>query len=138
MKLRRSIVAIALIFTLSVVLSVALAAVNPGISPQYTYTSVIKSTINVSGSTASASGSITPKPSNYRTFVKVELQKKENGSWTTIASWTKSNESGVSSVKGSKTLTKGITYRVYTTGKVYDSSGNLLETAYKASNTYSY
>lgn len=36
MKLRRSIVAIALIFTLSVVLSVALAAVNPGISPQYT------------------------------------------------------------------------------------------------------
>lgn len=138
MKFRRSIVAIALTLVLSVVLSASQAAVNPVISPQYTYTSVIKSTLNVFGGTASASGSITPKPSNCRTFVKVNLQKKENGSWITIASWTESNESGVSSVRGSKALTKGITYRAYTIGKVYDSSGSLLETAYKASKTYSY
>lgn len=138
MRLRLFVVTVLLTVILSTTFSTALAANMPGITPQYTYTSVIKSSINVSGKTATAAGSITPKPYNRKTFVKVQLQKKENGSWMTIASWTESNDNGVSSVMGSKTLTKGNTYRTYTTGKVYDNSGNLLETVYKASSIYSY
>ena len=138
MRFRLFVVTVILSVILSTAFSTALAANVPGITPQYTYTSVIKSSISVSGKTATAAGSITPKPYNRKTFVKVQLQKKENGSWTTIASWTESNNNGVSSAMGSKTLTKGKTYRTYTTGKVYDSSGNLLETVYKASSTYSY
>lgn len=138
MRLRLFVVTVLLTVILSTTFSTVLAANMPGITPQYTYTSVIKSSINVSGKTATAAGSITPKPYNRKTFVKVQLQKKENGSWTTIASWTESNDNGVSSVMGSKTLTKGNTYRTYTTGKVYDNSGNLLETVYKASSIYSY
>lgn len=138
MRFRLFAVIVIISVILSSAFSTALSANVPGITPQYTYTSVIKSSISVSGKTATAAGSITPKPYNRKTFVKVQLQKKENGSWTTIACWTESNNNGVSSAMGSKTLTKGSTYRVYTIGKVYDSSGNLLETVYKASSTYFY
>ena len=138
MKFKLSVLTFLVTLLLTTVFLTALATNMPGITPQYTYTSVIKSSISVSGKTATAAGSITPKPYNRKTFVKVQLQRKVNGSWTTIAFWTGSNENGVSSAIGSKTLIKGSTYRVYTIGKVYDSSGNLLETVYKASSIYSY
>lgn len=139
MKLVRLIRLSLLIALLVTNLSSAFAAVaNPGIKPQYKHTSSLTSELSISGGTASVKGNVTPTSDANRANVKVELQQLVNGSWKTIETWTASSTKGGCTAKGTKVLTKGYSYRVYTTGKVYDNAGTLIETSYKASSSKSY
>jgi len=67
----------------------------------------------------------------------MELQQLNGGKWTTIKSW---DTSGSGTVYLDKTwyVSPGYSYRVYTTAKVYNSSGILLETAFATSNSVNY
>lgn len=71
--------------------------------------------------------------SNHSTRVSVFVQKKVGNSWSTIAS-----SSGVEAATVTVSATKGTTYRVYSTCKVYDAAGNLSDTStsYSAEKTY--
>lgn len=75
--------------------------------------------------------------SSYGTtaYVKVELKYYKDGSWQVFDSWEDSGNR-FAAVGERIRVTPGYTYRVYTTHKVYSSSGALLETfTDKSSNT---
>lgn len=83
---------------------------------------------------ASCSGQIKPNASNKKAKVTIKLQKKTGSSWTTMQTWSKT-ATGLAGAKasGTRAVTAGLTYRVYLTGYVYDSNGNVLESITKAS-----
>lgn len=116
-----------------IVTMAGIAYAEEGIMPCYTYVKNTRATLSISSGTATVLGNIQPS-GNLKTSVIVRLQRESNsGSWTTISTWTDSNECGKSEAGGTKALTSGYNYRVYITGKVYNSSGIVLETV----NTYS-
>ena len=69
----------------------------------------------------------TEVPPNYDAYVKVELQRKNGTSWTTIKTWTDRYES-YAMVSCYYAVTSGYQYRLKLTHKAYDSNGNLIET----------
>ena len=75
--------------------------------------------------------------SSYGTtaYVKMELKYYKNGSWQVFDSWEDSGNRNAL-VEDYVRVTPGYTYRLFTTHKVYNSSGALLETfTDKSSNT---
>lgn len=114
------------------------AFAGPDIMPYYTYVGTIKVDFSVDGTIAECLGRIKPK-SNEQTSIVVNLQRKSSGgTWSTIATWTDRCASGLSEAGGTKSVTKGYDYRVYATGKVYNSSGSVIETVNKYSSVISY
>lgn len=128
-----------LVMCLVLILSiVSVAHAEDGIMPCYSYTSSIAASLSISDGVAKAAGKITPEDSR-RTTITVRLQRESSsGTWVTISTWTGSNASGKSEAGGTKSLTAGYNYRVYVTGKVYNSSGTVLETVNKYSTTKAY
>ena len=114
------------------------AYAEEGIMPCYAYVNSIKASLSVSSGTAKAVGNIIPS-GDLKTSIIVRLQRESStGSWTTISTWTSSNESGKSEAGGTKALTSGYNYRVYVTGKVYNSAGTVIETVEKYSTIKAY
>lgn len=130
---------ICLVLSLLLVLFTATAAsAECTIMPRYAYVSTINSSLSISSGTARAVGKVATDQ-NMKTSIIVRLQREySSGKWTTISTWTSSNESGASEAGGTKTLTSGYNYRVYVTGKVYDSAGTVIETVDKYSTTKTY
>ena len=128
-----------LVVSLMLVLSVtSFASAECTIMPRYTYASAVSANLSITSGTARAVGKVATDQ-NLKTSIIVRLQKEySSGKWTTISTWTGSNESGASEAGGTKTLTSGYNYRVYVTGKVYDSAGTVIETVDKYSTTKSY
>lgn len=128
-----------LVMCLVLILSiVGVAHAEDGIMPCYSYTSSIAASLSINDGVAKAAGKITPEDSR-RTTITVRLQRESSsGTWVTISTWTGSNASGKSEAGGTKSLTSGYNYRVYVTGKVYNSSGTVLETVNKYSTTKAY
>lgn len=105
----------------------------PTITPYYTHTNTLVVSLNINNVQAKAAGQIVPY-SNQRTSITVKLQKKGNGNvWSTISIWSGSNTIGASEAGGYKTIDKGCQYRVYVIGKVYGSTGDVVETVSKYS-----
>ncbi len=101
---------------------------------RYTDAASVSVSLNISGGKASCSGQIKPNASNKKAKVTIKLQKKTGSSWTTMQTWSKT-ATGLAGAKasGTRAVTAGLTYRVYLTGYVYDSNGNVLESITKAS-----
>lgn len=135
MRLRGTCLMMCLVLMLSIV---NVASVEEGIMPCYSYTSSIAASLSISDGVAKAAGKITPEDSQH-TSITVRLQRKSSsGTWSTISTWTGSNAGGKSEAGGTKSLTSGYDYRVYVTGKVYNSTGTVIETIDKYSATKSY
>lgn len=116
----------------------AVAHAEESIILRYSYVSSLSASLSISSGTAQAAGKVSPS-NNLRTSITVRLQKENSrGRWSTIVVWTGSNESGASEAGGTKVLTSGYNYRVYVTGKVYDSAGEVIETVDKYSAIESY
>lgn len=116
----------------------AYAAIRePDVLPLYTHIDSLASTIKIFAGNAQSAGKIRFQ-NNRRASITVKLQQKVDGKWKTLQSWTDSNSSGVCSAGGSKSVEKGYSHRTYVTGRVYDSRGNCLETASKASSSKYY
>ncbi len=105
---------------------------------RYDYISSVAARLSIDGGTAKASGRIIPL-GNRKTSIIVRLQRETSpGMWTTIAYWTGSNAAGSSEASGTHTISSGYNYRVYTVGKVYDSSGSVIETGTAYSSVHYY
>ena len=127
-----------LIYLLLVLFIVNVAHADEGIVPYYAYTSSISASLSINGAVARAAGKITPENSLH-TSITVRLQKESSsGAWSTISTWTGSNTSGKSEAGGTKVIASGYKYRVYVTGKVYNSAGSVIETVNKYSAVKSY
>lgn len=123
-----------------VVMAIAEESENPPGPPlDYQHTQSVSARLTISGGKAIAFGEVVPYD-HMRTSITVRLQKSTNGSsnWTTIGTWTGSNPHGDAQARGTKAISQGYYYRVRSTGKVYDSSGNVLETVTKTSTVKSY
>ena len=124
----------AAVLTLTPAVSWAETAMNPLnnqqgsiISPCMLYIYEAKSNLTISGTKATISASAIGYES-YATKAKIvaELQVKNGNSWTTVETWTVTNNSDTAKVSETYTVTSGNTYRVKATATVWE--GNLSET----------
>lgn len=65
---------------------------------------------------------VTPSVSSYYSTISMKLQRYSGGSWHTLTSGTDS-DTGVNAYSRSYYVTKGYTYRVYSTVTIYKSKG---------------
>ena len=73
----------------------------------------------------------------YNAKVTVELQRYQNGSWTTIKTWTDYGDA-FATVDKDYYVTSGYYYRLKITHQAYTYSGTLVETIYKYSDVINY
>lgn len=127
----RLIAFLALIALLIPLLAVPAAAASRGI-----VLSSFSADLDISsGGTATCSCSA--RASGCTISVAMKLQRYQNGSWTTLKTWS-ANQSSPLSLSGTKTVASGYNYRVSATCSVYNSSGSFVESAttYSASKYY--
>lgn len=128
------------------VLSLLLAAIpftaicEDSLDPQSEYTSNINATLSINGSKASVQGTITPKASTEtrKVSIIVYLQRKENGKWHSLDSWSGSATNARAKASGSKTIERGYEYRALAVGRISTAEGVLLERPTSASSSQSY
>lgn len=111
----------------------AVNTVNPSmesvVAPRFTAINSMSAGLSIdSWGKATCSGWVTPSDNSYTSNLTVSLQKSTSSGWSTIKSWTASGAGffGVV-IEGYYYVANG-TYRVCSTARVYNSSGNLLET----------
>lgn len=116
------------------------AVCEESVEPQWEYASIIKATISINGNKASVQGYITPKSSteNRKLSIIVYLQRKENGKWRSLDSWSGSATNATAKASGSKTIERGYEYRALAVGRISTAEGVLLERPTSASSSQSY
>lgn len=121
---------LAFILILGMILPVSAAVANPitPVEPMYDYVNLVYARLEIGedwGMTT-CTGTITAKQL-LPVKVIVRLQKLD-GYWQTIKSWSATG-TGSASHTGNYAVYSGYTYRVSVIGYVYDSNGNIIETA---------
>lgn len=123
--------------------SMAEAAVVPvnyqqenDVVPYMMYIVDSRATLGISGQTASVSCWV-KGDSSYATKAKVvaELQEKRGSSWTTVITWTDTQNSYRASVSKTRSVTKGKTYRVKATVTAWEGAQSETQTVYSGEKT---
>ena len=103
----------------------------------YLYTISTSSVLSFSGSTATCKSTVCGMNGYVTKIVFTQkLQKKVDGSWTTIKTWTTTKNQTSASVVNSKSSMSTGTYRLKTSAKVYN--GTAYETVTSTSTTIIY
>lgn len=137
--MRKKLIGLTLVLVVLSISVTAIAQILPPISPYYTDTSVIAVGFTIENGVAGCDGMVSPNSSSKIATVSVRLQKLVNGRWTQIASWSDTASAGLTAMaSGTKSLTKGYSYRVMVYGTVKDANGNVLERTSRASDTKTY
>ncbi len=89
-----------------------------------------------SNGTATCYGT-TRSSSGYTAKVKVELQRKKSGSWSTIKSWTATNSS-YAVIDKEYSVTSGYSYRLKVTHSALDGNGTVQSSVTNYSTIHSY
>jgi len=113
---------------------------KPGvITPKFTYISLLNAGLDINSSgKATCIGHASAYDSSHTTRLTVELQKYTGNGWSTIKSWsTSSTGQSIAGLEEDYYVVHG-TYRVCSTAKVYNASGNLLENKSAYSDTVTY
>lgn len=107
-----------------------------GIAPYMLYIVDSESSLSISNRVATADCWVLgEKGSATKAKVVAELQEKSGSSWSTIATWTDTQNAYKASVYSSKTVTVGKTYRVKATVTVWKGSLSETQTVYSAERT---
>ena len=108
-----------------------------GISPCYTYTSYVSTSLTISGGDAICNTYAEGFDSTTKITITQTLQRKSGGSWVDVWSWTNTKYNWYYNYTNYHyPLTKGTTYRVKSCVKVY--SGSNYETIYSYSGSQTY
>ncbi len=101
---------------------------SSAISPRYVYikSNNVNLTINQNTGVATCT-SYCYATSGYTVKIECKLQRYTGSSWITLKTWTASADR-YASISETCTIPSGYTYRVYTTFRIYNSAGTLLET----------
>lgn len=92
------------------------------VTQNYSYTLSCSSSLSISSRNATCKSRIVGMTSVTKISITQKLQKKSNGSWTNVKTWSKTYNSTSALYTNSKTsLSKG-TYRTRTVAKVYSGS----------------
>ena len=111
------------------------ASAEPDFEHRYSHMKSIAAYLDIEDGTAYSDGEVIPISfsANYTARITVYLQRKANGSWQTIATWSDSQVNGVAMAGGSRTVTSGYESRTYVVGTISDADGTLLERATRTS-----
>lgn len=101
---------------------------------RYSLTSSITASLSISGGTAHVAGKVSAKYASAQCTVKVQLQKKINGTWYSWKTW---NGSGTQNATagGDVTVTPG-SYRTCVLGTVNYNGSTEYPVKYSATKTY--
>ena len=124
---------VALLLAVLLFAAMTVSASAETISPRYTAIASFSSALTISkdviGNKTSCSTKVTTDNSNYKIELTMELQKDG----TTIKTWTET-DNWVNSMSKTYYVSGGSEYVLFSTAKVYNASGKLLETATMYSN----
>lgn len=102
-----------------------------GKAPYMLYIVDANCTLSISGTTATVNCWVKGDSIDAtKAKVVAELQEKNGSSWTTIATWTDTQDSYRASVNKTKTITAGNTYRVKATVTVWEGTASETRTIY--------
>lgn len=96
----------------------------------------ISSSLTRTGSNAVISSSIIGQNGVTKTSVTSTLQRKVNGKWVDVKSWSDTQNKNLSSLNKTNSITKGYSYRVMTKGTAY--RGDVSESSTVYSNVITY
>ena len=117
-----------LLVTVLMLFAVVPAQASDQPTPRYAYITTLAGDISIdSSAVASCYGSVSTL-NNLPVKVVVELQIYRGGEWVTEKTWIKTG-TAVATIAEYYNLAYGNNYRVKVTGYVYDTNGNLLESA---------
>ena len=137
--MQKKLIGLALVLVILISSASAFAQILPPISPYYTDTSLIGAGLSINNGVASCDGFVSPNSSSKIATVSVRLQRLVDGRWSQIASWSDTASAGLTAAAtGTKSVTKGYSYRVMVYGTVKDAAGNVLERTSRASYTVDY
>lgn len=106
------------------------------IAPYMLYITDASSELTISARVATVNCQVLgEKGSATKAKVVAELQEKSGSSWSTIATWTDTQNAYKASVKQTKSVTAGKTYRVKATVTVWEGSLSETQTLYSAERT---
>ena len=104
-----------------------------GIAPYMLYIVDANCTLSISGTAATVNAWVIGDDFDAtKAKVVAELQEKDGNSWTSIATWTDTQNSSYASVYKTKSITKGKTYRVKATVTVWEGSASETQTIYSS------
>jgi len=108
--------------------------------PNYTHTTYIAATLDISGGTASSSGEMVPhsSPETRVVYILVVLERYEDGVWHVVKSWSNTAYNTMASAGGTWTVPAGYKYKTYVSGKIFTGEGVLLEHVTKNSPIVNY
>lgn len=107
---------------------------TPETQMRYSLTSIITASLSINGGTAHVAGNVSAKYASAHCSIKVQLQKKINGTWYGIKSWTSSGTLSASA-GGDVSVSSG-SYRTCVTATVTYNGQS--EHPYKYSGTKTY
>ncbi len=97
------------------------------------YIEDVQCSLDITGSTATVDCFVTGRRTTAtKAKVIAELQVKNGSSWTTIATWTDTQDSYRATVNKTKTITAGNTYRVKATVTVWEGTASETRTIYSS------
>ena len=99
------------------------------------YIADANSSLSVSGTTATVNCWVEGNIGATKAKVVAELQMKSGSTWVTVGTWTDIQNSDEASVKASKAVTKGNTYRVKATVTVWEGSQSETQYVYSGEKT---
>lgn len=132
------IIALALVWVIALSITASAESAKETVQPYYVGMSQFFVSLDIPASGRSevlTVISLTDK--EYSADLTAELQKWDNGKWSTIKSW-KTNGSYFVRIEQNWYVLLGNKYRVHATATVYDKNGKVLDTAYKDSVTITY
>lgn len=110
------------------------AAVLPGAETNADNYISASANISASGTTVTASGSITGKAGvTTRTTVNLYLQQYKNGAWTNVEVWSSTGYTVTRSLSKSKAVSAGYKYRTKAVCSAYAGANKETTTKYSAS-----
>ncbi len=132
--MKKSIISIllALIMTFTIGITVfAAVADNNLVSPCYTYINGTETTFDLGTFSCSATGDICGTGAVTKVKIKLQLQKENDGVWSTVETWEKTFSGISGELSGSTSISPFSTYRLKATYTAYTSSDSESLTAYR-------
>ncbi len=132
--MKKSIISVllALIMIFTVAITAFAAVVDDNlVSPCYTYIGSTATSFTVNTFSCSATGDIGGRNGVTKVKIKLQLQKENDGVWSTVETWEKTFNSSTGALAGSASISPFSNYRLKATYTAYTSTDSESLTAYR-------
>ncbi len=124
------VLALVMIFTLAIT-AFAVTDSDNQIMPRYTYVSGASAQLDMHTFSCDVTGNVTGIAGCNKTHVKLQLQKENDGVWSTVETWEKTSNTRSCTLGASKTVSPLSNYRLKATLTAYYGSDSETLTYYR-------